>query len=474
MRSFWAIVKLTFKNSIRSHIFQLLLIILALCIFLIPNTITGDGTPRGFIQISLKYSMAAVAFVLSLSSVWLGCYIMTRDVENYQLHMVISKPISRVTIWFAKWFGISLIHAILLVVAASVVYVTVMWQFYRQPFTKEEKTKIENEVLVGRRVFMPEFPDIEVESRKMLKGKIASLQAQGKDIDTSPAGQEKLLNEIRKEIMSRESEIGAGKSKLWKYTGLPKDLKKPLFLRYRIYVNKISTDYQRLTRGIWLIGVPIFQKSKTKNVFEAAKDKGWKLYYYPLTQMPQQLMCGVFHEFKLPPRIITPDGEAFVSFNNLDPQYASLYAQQADGPKLLLRVTGFTENYFRAVFVVLLQLLILAGLGCAAASVLSMPTAVFLVISYLMFGSFASYMVSSTYFGGTADYVGYFVGKILLLGIIPMQNFEVTHFVANGELIELSLIGNLFASYFLLRALPLFLLGIWLYWRREMGLVIRK
>jgi hypothetical protein len=76
--------------------------------------------------------------------------------------------------------------------------------------------------------------------------------------------------------------------------------------------------------------------------------------------------------------------------------------------------------------------------------------------------------------GGTADYVGYFVGKILLLGIIPMQNFEVTHFVANGELIELSLIGNLFASYFLLRALPLFLLGIWLYWRREMGLVIRK
>ena len=58
--------------------------------------------------------------------------------------------------------------------------------------------------------------------------------------------------------------------------------------------------------------------------------------------------------------------------------------------------------------------------------------------------------------------------------VIPIQNFEVTNFVANGELIEFSFIGGLIWSYLLLRALPLFLIGIWLYRKRELGLVIRK
>ena len=121
-----------------------------------------------------------------------------------------------------------------------------------------------------------------------------------------------------------------------------------------------------------------------------------------------------------------------------------------------------------------LQLIILAGLGCAAAAVLSMPTAVFVVMSYLLFGSVATYMVGSTYMSGAGDFIAYWVGKILLLGVIPMQKFEVTNYVANGELIELTLMGKLFLQYFVLRALPLFVLGMWLYKRRELGLVIRK
>jgi hypothetical protein len=103
-----------------------------------------------------------------------------------------------------------------------------------------------------------------------------------------------------------------------------------------------------------------------------------------------------------------------------------------------------------------------------------MPTAVFFVISYLMFGSFATFMASSSFFDGTADYIGYFIGKLMLLCVIPMQEFEVTHFVADGELIEWSFIGKLFLSYFVLRGMPLFLLGMYLYWRRELGLVVRK
>ena len=79
MKAFWAIVRLTFRNAIRSHIFQLLLLLLLLGVVLIPGTVSGDGTARGFIRISLLYSLSAVSYLLAFSSVWLGCFVMTQD-----------------------------------------------------------------------------------------------------------------------------------------------------------------------------------------------------------------------------------------------------------------------------------------------------------------------------------------------------------------------------------------------------------
>lgn len=478
MTAFMAIVRLTFKNGVRSHIFQLLLFVLLLCIVLIPANIAGDGTARGFIQISLKYSLAAVAFVLSLSSIWLGCFIMSRDAESYQLHMVVSKPISRIVIWLGKWTGIVLIHLILLAIAAGTVYSIVTWKFYRQPFTDADKAAIENEVMVGRRVFFPEVPDINNLAKDMLKQKIAAGSKLSGTLDTSEAGQDKMLKEIKRELMAQMSEVPPGGVRVWTYKGLPAELDRPLYLRYRVYVNKISTEFQRLTRGLWqvVIATPDTEAEKPTNVFEQNKnkEKQYKYYYYPLTQYPEQMMCGVFLERYLPPKVITPEREVVISFSNFDSENGMLYFQRSDGPKLMIKVSGFTENYCRAIFVIFLQLVVLAGLACAAASTLSMPTAVFFVISYLMFGSFATFMASSSFFDGTADYIGYFIGKLMLLCVIPMQEFEVTHFVADGELIEWSFIGKLFLSYFVLRGMPLFLLGMYLYWRRELGLVVRK
>ncbi len=478
MTAFWAIVKLTFKNAVRSHIFQLLLILLLLCVILIPYTISGDGTARGYIQISLLYSLSAVAFVLSLSSIWLGCFLMTRDVESYQLHMVISKPISRLTIWLGKWLGIILINLILLLIASSTVYSIVLWRFYNQPFSDIEKSQIENEVMVGRRVFYPETPDIDEWARKLLQAKIMEATKGGAQVDTSPVGQEKMLKDLKREVLGRLAEVPPGGDRIWAYKSLPVGFDRPLYFRYRAYVSKVSSESQRLTRGWWGVRIaePETEEKKPDSVFEREKlnQKKYKYSFHPMTSYPEQIMSGTFLEKDLPPMVIDPNGEVVISFENHDPMGAALCFQKADGPKLLIKYTGFTQNYFRAVLVIFMQLVILAGLACAAASVLSMPTAVFVVISYLMFGSCATFMAGSSFFGGAADYVGYYVGKVVLIAVIPMQEFEVTHLVSNGELIEWIFIGKLFLTYFVLRALPLFLIGMWLYWRREMGLVIRK
>ena len=49
MKAFLAIAGLTIRHAVRSHIFQLLLGLLLLCVVLIPGT-AGDSTAAGFIQ----------------------------------------------------------------------------------------------------------------------------------------------------------------------------------------------------------------------------------------------------------------------------------------------------------------------------------------------------------------------------------------------------------------------------------------
>ena len=83
MKAFFAIAALTVRHAVRSHIFQLLLGVLLLCVLLIPGT-AGDSTAAGFIQVSLLYSLSTVLLILALSSIWLGCFVMCHDVDSYQ------------------------------------------------------------------------------------------------------------------------------------------------------------------------------------------------------------------------------------------------------------------------------------------------------------------------------------------------------------------------------------------------------
>ena len=84
---------------------------------------------------------------------------MTHDVEGYQLHQVVTKPVHRAVIWLAKWFGVSLVHIVLLLAAATAIYFTILWQFEQQDFSEAEKERIRQEVLVGRRVFWPDYTE---------------------------------------------------------------------------------------------------------------------------------------------------------------------------------------------------------------------------------------------------------------------------------------------------------------------------
>ena len=567
MTAFVAIVKQTCKSVVRSHVFRILMFLLLFTIVALPLTVVGDGTARAYIQVSLKYCLGAVGFILSLSSIWLGCFTMSDDIESYKLHMVVSKPISRVTVWLGKCMGILLIHSVLLLISAFAVYILILckfqdqmflsytmlpvkvlialsgltlltslisassrfarklspfrlltsgkldgaafsnvlwkaglfsfsiliiscvmfaalkWQFSKSTFSAVEKIRIRNEVLVGRRVYMPDVPDIRRMTIDKYKKRIAMLPPKRRMMPK--AKKNDLLREIAKETLSELGEVKAAATRQWTYKDMQAGSTAPLFLRYRVYVGKVSSKDQRQTMGLWGAQMHVPESQfKQEGLKKTNAKKKLKTVFAARSSYPEKIACGVFNEIVLPPYIIAPDGSAMVAFTNYDPQKKTLFFQVGDGPKLLKKVTGFPENYARGIFMIFVKLLFLTGLSCAVGGILSAPVAIFAVVSYLLFGAFSTYLVGiqekMLSLGGPPqsetlqEMIGNLLSNLMVFIIIPMQNFEVSDILSGGELIEVSFMARVIFMNLILKGVPLLCIGILLYRKRELGLVVRK
>ena len=488
MKAFAAVVRLTCRHALRSHIFQLLLLVLMACVAFVPTTV-GAGNAGEFIRVSLLYSLSGVTGILMLSAMWVSCYTMSHDIDNYQLHMVVCKPVSRVTLWLAKWCGVTLIHLLLLGIAAAAIYGIIIYRFESfQPedfpasdraAIKAEREKIRSEVMVGREVFLPDRPDYGKLARDRVKETARRAEERHLTLDLSPESQEKLFKEALKEIIAADSRVEAGQQpKLWVFSGLPQKLDRPVALRYRPYLGKVDSKDQRMTRVQWFLGIPQKPRdagAQATDVFRKDKSR-YDVMFLPLGT-PEQLLSGVFHEKTLRPEwgFIAPDQKVFVAAVNLDPNKGLHYYQPNDGPKLLIPVCGFFANYCRAIIVAALAITMLSALSCAFGGFLTMPTAIFVVASYLLLGSFSLYLLDEEFYvNGTVDKAGQFLARCLLAVIVPLQEFEFSTQVAGGELISFSSIWNLVWFYGFCRVVPLMLMGIWFYRRRELGLVLRS
>ncbi len=469
MKAFFAIARLTWKQALRSKFFLILVGLLIIWSCSIPFVIV-ETRPEDFFRVMLLYSLSGVTFLLGGGAIWLGCYTLTADQENYQLHLVVTKPVSRITIFFGKWAGVASLCYVLLIGAAAAIFALIHWRISGSDFTEAEKLRIRNEVMVGRRAYLPQPVDTEKRAAEIVREKLTALgsQADGSSVDM-------LWDSARQQANAEAARVPYRRPKIWVYDHIPATAQGPYFLRYRLYVNKISDDDQRKTKLYWQLGVPQLTASETPGQ-EITENRGaYQINFYPLTEVPEELLSGIFVERSLPGSWPppAPDGKVFLALVNFDEHKADQYLQPGDGPKLLIRVTGFGANFSRAVLVIAIALGVLSGLGCAFGAAVSLPTAVFLACAYLLLGTIASFMVDGVKVVIDADW-GHRFAQILLWGIIPLQHFDATELLATGELVEWSLIWGIFWRYFLCRTLPLALLGMVIYRRRELALVRKK
>ena len=156
MKPTLAIARIAFRNAVRSKVMLVLLAALLLAIIGLPLTVKGDGTLAGSIQILLSYTLGAVMLILSIATVWAGCAAVSQEIESRQIHLVLTKPVSRVQVWLGKWLGLVALNGLLLVVAGVVVFGLLHWNTRAGRLTEADRAVLHREILVARRVIAPE------------------------------------------------------------------------------------------------------------------------------------------------------------------------------------------------------------------------------------------------------------------------------------------------------------------------------
>src|SRR5215470_7031719 len=148
MQRVLAIAWLTWKAAFRFRLFLVLAVLLLASVVALPLLIKDDGTARGFTQILLTYTLSTIASLLGLSTLWLACGTLARDIEECQMQVVATKPIARWQIWLGKWLGIMSLNAALLALSGASVYALLLWRATRLP--EDQQAILRKEVLVAR------------------------------------------------------------------------------------------------------------------------------------------------------------------------------------------------------------------------------------------------------------------------------------------------------------------------------------
>ena len=470
MKAFFAIMKQTMRSATRSKVFHVLFALIILAVFFLPMTVSGDGTAKGLVQISLIYSLNVVVALISTTTLWLACSLLSREIEAYNMHMVVCKPCPRWLIWLGKWAGVFLMHLVILLISCMIIYFLILWRVSRTKFSAQERQRLKMETLVGRRTFYPEPINL---------GQRIEQEYQRRLESGSIAGQhnaQAVKAEIRRTLIAQEGEVKPGDQKTWVYrnvkTSSPDDV---LYLRYRMYSGDTSDTNQMLIPCFWGFLIPA-EKGKTNE---------------PFAMMNLRIPGGTYQEIPVAAAQVVDrelDHQVVVRFINLPQEFwgqgqaASAVFQAKDRPVILCKVTGFLNNYLRSLVLAIFQIAFLAALGCTVGAAFSTPVAAFAAIAYLVIGLSVQAAVSaplrnadgSFQYKGITDKAVHKFAQLVSVIVVSVDDLDATSDLTKGNLVEFRRIGGAFLSLVLIRTGIISGIGIWILTRRELGTVIKR
>jgi len=424
-----------------------------MAVVLLPLIIKHDGTARGFTQILLTYTLSSITALLGVSTLWLSCGTLSRDIEECQIQLVATKPIPRWQIWLGKLLGIITLNIMMLAVSGAAICFLLIYR--AEKLSEKEKTILRNEVLVSRSSLKEPPPDIKPTVERILNERLKTVSLNPdeiRDLRKQIEEQVKAAHQIVPKDYRREWVIDASKAMDSARLG------RPLYLRVKFYAAQPTYGASYLC--LWRIG----------------SDKSPKAI-----EFEQNLPAETFNEFPIPPEVIGSDGKLVINFINRN-QTALLFPLD-EGLEVLYYEGGFTLNFVRGLLIILFWLVLLAAMGLAASSFLSFPVAAFTTMSVMILffssGMLRSSIEEQTVFGRdheTGKPVNPYLDSIMLpvfkftLRIVDLaQSFSPVDYLSAGRTISWFDLLKAFLQVVVFLGGVFSIIGITAFYRRELA-----
>jgi hypothetical protein len=455
MQRLLAIAWLTWKAAFRFRLFLVIAVLLLAAVVGLPVLIKDDGTARGFTQILLTYTLSVITALLGLSTLWLSCGTLARDIEECQIQVVATKPIARWQIWLGKWLGIMSLNAALLALSGASVYGLLQWRAAKLPAA--EQTILREQVLVARGSMKEPIDNagIEAETERILQGRLKTTPVEKADVP-------EVRRQIRELVRSDFQLVPPGYSRQWQIDlGFAKNFLKDKPLQLRVKFNSAQKSASGTFIALWQVGVP-----DTARLWRSE---------------PMSLAPDTFHEFQIPPNLFDEHGVLTILFVN--PNNTSLLFPLGEGMEVLYPEGGFALNFARGLGFIFCWMAVLAALGLTAASFLTFPVAAFfslaMVVMVLSSGTLAEAVDAGTVAGGNSetgvmgttplDMVLIPLFKFILAAVHLVKDFSPVDALSSGRSISWATLGLAFGKIVLLLGGIIGVTGIILFHRRELA-----
>jgi hypothetical protein len=454
MQPLLAIAWLTWKAAFRFRLFLVVAVLLLGCVVGLPLLIKDDGTARGFTQILLTYTLSTITALLGLSTLWLACGMLARDIEDCTLQVVATKPVARWQIWLGKWLGIMSLNAALLALSGVSVYGLLQWRATR--LSAPEQNILYHEVLVARGSAKPPSLDkqIQAEADRLLRERLQKNPELRADLVEA-------RRQVVEQIKAEHQIVPPGYAHQWKIDlGAARGIERGQPIQLRLKFNAADKSLSGTYNGGLWVGVPRQTPFSYQEVTSLAPD--------------------TYHEFEIPANY-DDQGVLTVTFGNAN-NIALLFPLK-DGVEVLYPQGSFGLNFARGLGVIFCWMALLATLGLAAASFLSFPVAAFLSLAVLTLalssGSIANVVEEGTLMGFNSETsqmgqspvdvvaIPFFRGVLELINFA--KDFSPIDSLSTGRSVSWAELGRAFGQIVVLLGGAIGAAGIFIFTRRELA-----
>lgn len=351
-----AIARLTFREGVRMRIVIIFLIVLGFLVLRLPFAVRGDDTLTGRLRNFLDWSLMISGFLLSLSTVFIAASTVATDLKRNTMHLVVTKPVSKLQVILGKWLGVMLLNVLLVTLCGGSIYLFARF-IAHEPRSAEriDDKPVESVVWTARALATPTRPDM----RERAEQEVDAAIERG---ELNPSSRNTAIQEQMIELDADWRTLGPRESEVYFFEDIPEPSERDIIVEVRVKPRRTPASLDNMVTLGWQIVDP---------------DTG-----EPLTPVFRETFnASTFQNLPIPTRgeFIVDGRLALVVFNPEFPSVTPTMVKFEDKESLqvLYRVASFEQNLARALGLMLLQLTFLSALGVFFSTFVSFPVACF-------------------------------------------------------------------------------------------------